>query len=232
MLSHKYPLPLCVALAAFTQGQPGQGQPGQGQPGQRPPTQRPPLFFRETWRETMETPVTQAFVSNPDLELKLYGPSGSDQRVPSEGGAPPHIFTGMCLQTCALALKRKDAYVDLTGLAKIRWVTKTSGFHLLRPIVKLADGTWLVGDHADGYTFDWHESEFFLSEVRWMKLNIERITPFGGWADNVDLSKVDEIGFTDMMPGGLHGTQRGTQSATAWSDVASIEVYGKPVQRQ
>jgi hypothetical protein len=194
--------------------------------------ERPPLFFREAWKETLEVPVTQEFVSNPNLELKLYGPSGSDQHVTSEGGSPPHIFTGMCMHTCGLALKNKDYYVDLTGLAKMRWVTKVSGFHLVRPMIKLADGTWLAGDHADGYLFDWHESEFFFSEVRWQRLNIDRITPFGGWADNVDLSKVDEIGFTDLMPGGLHGTVRGAQSATAWSDVAAIEVYGKPVKRE
>ena len=37
--------------------------------------------------------------------------------------------------------------MDLTGLAKVRWRTKQTGFHYLRPIIKLADGTWLVGDH-------------------------------------------------------------------------------------
>ena len=38
--------------------------------------------------------------------------------------------------------------VDLTGLARIKWVTKMSGLHQVRPIVKLADGTWLVGDRG------------------------------------------------------------------------------------
>jgi hypothetical protein len=46
-------------------------------------------------------------------------------------------------------------------------------------------------------------------ELRWQKLNIQKITPFGGWAEGVDLSKVDEIGFTDLMPGGGHGTHAG-----------------------
>jgi len=40
----------------------------------------------------------------------------------------------------------------------------------------------------------------------------------------VDLSKVDEIGFADLMPGSGHG-------AGGWVDVAQIEVYGKPVAR-
>ena len=50
---------------------------------------------------------------------------------------------------CALALRHRDNYVDLTGLAKIRWRTKQTGFHVIRPIVKLADGTWLVGDYGE-----------------------------------------------------------------------------------
>ena len=203
---------------------------------QQPPAapakpQRPTLLFREEWKQTLEVPLTQEFVSNPDLELKLYGPSAAEMRVTSEGASPPHTFSGMCPQTCAVALRYKGGFADLRGLAKMRWMTKTSGFHLVRPIIKLADGTWLVGDHAEGYEFDWHETEFYVSELRWQRLNIEKITPFGGWATGVDLSKVDEIGFTDLMPGGGHGAARGTQSATAWSDVARIEIYANAVAR-
>jgi hypothetical protein len=40
----------------------------------------------------------------------------------------------------------------------------------------------------------------------------------------VDLSKVDEIGFVDLMPGSGHG-QGG------WVDVAQVEVYGGSVPR-
>jgi hypothetical protein len=41
----------------------------------------------------------------------------------------------------------------------------------------------------------------------------------------VDLSRVDEIGFGDLTPGSGHGTG-------GYSDVAWIEVYGKPVKRE
>jgi hypothetical protein len=130
----------------------------------------------------------------------------------------------MCTSNCALALRDKNNYADLTGLAKIRWLTKVSGFHQIRPIVKLADGTWLVGDHTDGSIADWHESEFSISEVRWLRLDVDKVLTKGVWVDHPDLSKVDEIGFTDLMPGSGHG-QGG------WSDVARIEVYAKPVRR-
>jgi len=42
--------------------------------------------------------------------------------------------------------------------------------------------------------------------------------------DKPDLSKVDEIGFVDLVPGSGHGPG-------GWIDVATIEVFGKPVKR-
>ena len=42
----------------------------------------------------------------------------------------------------------------------------------LRPMLKLADGTWLVGDHADGSPLDWLQNDIALAEVRWLKLDI------------------------------------------------------------
>src|SRR6185295_10458104 len=60
-------------------------------------------------------------------------------------------------------------------LATIRWRTRVSGFHLLRPIVKLADGAWLVGDYATAQSTGWVESEIQLADVRWRNLNIESV---------------------------------------------------------
>ena len=100
----------------------------------------------------------------------------------------------------------------------LRWNTKVSGFHQIRPIVKLADGTWLVGDRTDGTVRDYLYTEFSFADVRWMKLDIARVVTTGTVLDKVDLSKVDEIGFVDLMPSSGHG-QGG------WSDVAQIEVF-------
>jgi hypothetical protein len=94
----------------------------------------------------------------------------------------------------------------------------------VRPIVKLADGTWLVGDHTDGSTVDWLTSEFSLAEVRWLRLDISSVVTKGNVVEKPDLTKVDEIGFADLIPGSGHGPG-------GWSDVAAIEVYGKPVKR-
>ncbi len=142
-------------------------------------------------------------MASANLELKLYGPAG--KQVQALGKAddpsnPPHIWTGLCTAPVAVALRDKDNYVDLTGLARIRWQTKVSGFHKVRPIVKLADGTWLVGDQADGSTVDWHDSEFSISEVRWLKLEVNKVVTTGNFVEHPDLSKVDEVGFADLMP--------------------------------
>ena len=46
---------------------------------------------------------------------------------------------------------------------------------MLRPLIKLADGTVLVGDHSDGYAPDWHTSEFALFDLRWRQLDPEKV---------------------------------------------------------
>ncbi len=188
---------------------------------------RPPVFLKEEWKQNAandEHPVSPASMGNPTLELKLYG---TERLVTGRGGDennPTHVWTGTCAGPCAVALRDKTNFADLSGLARIRWNTKTSGFHQVRPALKLADGTWVVGDRADGSTRDWLFTEFNLADVRWLRLDIERVVTTGNILPNVDLSKVDEIGFADLMPGSGHG-------AGGWVDVAQIEVYGKPVAR-
>jgi len=188
---------------------------------------RPPVFLKEEWKQNAandEHPVSQESIGNPNLELKLYG---KEILLTGRGGDennPTHVWTGTCAGPCAVALRDKTNFADLTGLARIRWNTKTSGFHQVRPALKLADGTWIVGDRADGSTRDWLFTEFNLADVRWLRLDIERVVTTGNILPNVDLSKVDEIGFADLMPGSGHG-------AGGWVDVAQIEVYGKPVAR-
>jgi hypothetical protein len=71
--------------------------------------------------------------------------------------------------------------------------------------------------------------------IRWIKLDPERAVtvppgPVAGnpntgiWVTNPDLSKIDEIGFADLMPGSGHG-QGG------YIQLGGIEVYGKTVAR-
>lgn len=219
---------LLIALLASALASAAPQEPARGRGAAPPRVTRPPLFFREEWKQTAaggEHPVNPAeALANPNLELKLYGKEVLLTGSASDENNPIHLWTGVCATPCAVALRDRNNYGDLTGLARIRWTTKVSGFHQVRPIVKLADGTWLVGDHADGSALDWLQSDFLLAEVRWLRLDIASVVTKGTIVDKPDLTKVDEIGFVDLMPGSGHGPG-------GWIDVAAIEVFGKPVKR-
>ena len=191
---------------------------------------RPPLFLSEPWQQIPgggENPVTPASLTASNVEMKLYGESGSEIQLTGADGNesnPTHVWTGLCTTPCGLTLRDKSRFADLTGLARIKWNTKTSGFHQIRPLLKLADGTMLVGDHTDGTTLDWLMSEFSVADVHWLVLDPERLVTTGNFVASPDLSRVDEIGFVDLMPASGHGPG-------GWSDVAQIEIYGNAVAR-
>jgi len=182
--------------------------------------ERPGLFFREDWKEIpAATPITQEHVAAADLILSLYGPGKANIRkshhdTPADD--PYYVWSGECEGNWAVSLRHKSTIVDLTGLAKIRWRTKQAGFRQLHIILKLAGGAWLVGDQVDGPSVDWRVREVNIGDIRWRRLDIETILE-SGWVEKPDLSRVDEVGFTDLMRGG--GTP-------ACSRVDWIEVYG------
>jgi hypothetical protein len=210
-----------ILFATLIQTQAAQAQP----PANRPPPEPPlPLLFKEVWKFT-PTPeavlLSQDMVSNPDLLVTLYGPVAPD--INSANGEP-HIWTGMCTPACGVTLKLKDSYIDLSGKAHVTWKSRTSGFHQIRPMVKLADGTTLVGDLADENTFEYRLVDFHLATVRWLVLDAATLTTKGTLLPEVDLSKVDEVGFVDLTPGSGHGFG-------GYSALGPIEVYGKAVPR-
>jgi hypothetical protein len=186
---------------------------------------RPSLFFREDWREIpAATPVTQGHVVNKDLILGLYGPGcdsikKSHHETPADD--PYYIWSGTCLGNWALTLKHNKSLVDLSGYAKIIWRSKQSGTRCLHILLKLADGTWLVSSQGEDLSKDWRIREFNIMDLSWYTLNIKTVIEVKP-VSNPDLSRVDEIGFTDLMTGGL---------SDACSRLDWIEVYGKPVKR-
>jgi len=164
------------------------------------------------------------------IQLAGYNQNPPPQKVAAGSPTdPPNLWTGVCQTAVAVTLRHKRNFVDLTGLARIRWVTRTSGFHVVRPVVKLADGTWLVGDSAEGAHSSnstlFLESEVAVANVRWLALDIARVVTRGqGWVEKPDLTKVDEVGFADLLPGSGHGWG-------GFINVARIEVYGRSVPR-
>jgi len=197
---------------------------------------RPALFFSESWQPLPTPPddhgawpASQGAVSNPNLELTLYGTSGKEIQLVAGPGTsnvvPNNLWTGTTTSPSAAALRDRRRFVDLSvPLAKIRWVVRTSGFHQAWPIVKLADGTWLAGDRPSALQADFNETEITPSDLRWLTLDIARVVTVGTWIEHPDLRKVDAIGFADLMPGSGHG-------AGGYINVGRLEVYGTPVPR-
>lgn len=230
---------LGLALSALAQ------QRGQNAPAPAPPPKTVSLVFRETFKgKAPGAPASRALTvqdaANPNLELKLYGPGanakpdhesglllneGADEAKPGE--LMSFIWTGVTEGNWVVTLKDKNNYLDLTGPAKIRWRVRPRSFHVLRPVIKLADGTMMVGDYGEIGSTYWRENEFFLVDIpRWRAMNpatadMGRDT---AWKTSVDLNRVDEIGFTDLSGGAGHGAEG--NSALDW-----IEVHGNPVKR-
>ncbi len=189
---------------------------------------RPGLFFREDFKEIpAEIPLNQKHILNPDVLLTTYGP-GRDSLKKSHHDTPIddpyYVWSGLCLDSWAVTLKHKDDYADLSSFAKIRWRSKQAGFHTLRVILKLADGRWLISDLFDGPSSDWRVCEFNIKDINWWLLDMERIKEVRPVSkDQLDLSKVDEVGFTDLMRGG---------ESNACSRLDWIEVYGSAISRK
>jgi hypothetical protein len=190
----------------------------------------PGLFFREDWnaKEPFEE-VDQGHVANADLLQSLWGPgkSGIKKRHHGTDADPYYIWSGACPANWALTLRHKTSYADLTGRSKIRWRTMETGFRRLHIILKLADGTWLVSEESTGASRDWKESEFLMVDLHWRKLDIENVIE-GFAVEKVDLSRVDEIGFTDLMRGmpSPPGSSSPASSRLDW-----IEVYAFSAKR-
>ena len=201
----------------------------------------PPLLFREVWQQPPHTGplndenrrITQQAVTNQDLELRLYGTDARNIQVTEHNGIPD-LWTGFTTSPVALTLRHKNAYLDLTGLTRMRWRTRTENLHLLHPVVKLADGKLLVGSQtfsspqrpmvgANTFSGNFVVSEVTFDDQRWFELDPERVV-VKLEVNNPDLSRVDEIGYVDLMPGGGHGT-------AGCSNVSWIEVYATPRKR-
>ena len=109
-------------------------QAQQGQPPAMDLRNQPPLFLREDWKKKAgltaneDHQLTQADVANPDLELKMYGDTANLLEIFQAPIDTVMVWTGHCTSNCAVALRDKNSYVDLSGLAKLRWRTRQSGF--------------------------------------------------------------------------------------------------------
>jgi hypothetical protein len=216
------------------------------QTNQGPEPKSAVLLFREDFKSGVpnDLPLTGDLLTNPNLELKLYGPGAKAGKDPQTGlrldneedAANPgqitsYVWSGMTLGNWAVMLKEKNNFLDLRGPARVRWRVRPRGLHVLHPVVKLTDGEMFVADYGEQSATYWRESEFYFTDiVRWRALDPNTVAEAPReagepiWRDTIELSKVDEIGFSDLMGGAGHNSQG--NSGVDW-----IEVYGNPVKR-
>ncbi|NBB51097.1 hypothetical protein GVN24_22720 [Rhizobium sp. CRIBSB] len=84
-------------------------------------------------------------------------------------------------------------------------------------MIRTADGSWYVSEEGNPESTYWIEREYILSNLRWRNLMMEdRPTNASNQREPVttrqpliptsaatpDLTRVVEVGFTDLMPGG------------------------------
>ncbi|MSR36003.1 MAG: hypothetical protein EXR95_05070 [Gemmatimonadetes bacterium] len=193
-----------------------------------------PLAIRADWRPAevpgRQEPLSQSRLAGDKLKLHMYGSYLPEGLLFSHQFAEqvPHVFNGLCQITCALLVSDKDNYVDLSGLGKVRLVSFINGLHQVRVVLRLGDGTMLMSDQVIGPSSDYRVSELVMRDIRWRRMNPERVVEDadGKWFEpgTADLSRVDQVGWTDMAPGISHGSG-------GYANVGWIEAYGVLVPR-
>jgi hypothetical protein len=219
-------LAVCASAAFAQQAPAGRGQAAAAS---RPAT-RPPLLFKEEWREPPvegeRNDVNQRFtpyvVANERIEAKLYGPDSHVIRAAQHEGRID-LWTGMTTSPAAVTLRDKRNYVDLTGLARLRWIVRTNAIHTLYPVVKLADGTMIVGTRGISTDGEFLQVEVAFGGMKWFKLDPAKVVVLSE-VMNPDLTKVDEVGLVTLAPGGGHGIAGSANFST-------VELFAKPVPR-
>ena len=213
---------IVVAFSLVACGAAAFAQPGQAA--------RPPLLFKEDWRlPKHDGPATDEntrfapdVVTNDRLEARLYGPGSAPVRAAEHEGRVD-LWNGLATSPVAVTLRDKRNYVDLTGLARLRWIVRTNAIHTLYPVVKLADGTLLVGSRAIATDGEFLEVEIAFGGLRWYKLDPQKLVVLTE-VKNPDLTRVDELGLASLQPGGGHGI-------AGSFNLSTVELFAKPVAR-
>src|SRR5438552_11343920 len=216
---------LAIVLLVF-----GAGGVVSSAPQQTAPAVRPPLLFREDWRlpkhegdaTDENTRFTPEVVTNERLEAKLYGTGSAPVRAAEHEGRID-LWTGLATSPVALTLRDRRNYLDLTGLARLRWIVRTNAIHTLYPVVKLADGTLAAGSHGITTDGEFLQVEVAFTGMKWFKLDPQKMIVLTE-VKTPDLSKVDEVGLASLAPGGGHGIA----GSANWS---TVELFAKGVPR-
>jgi hypothetical protein len=188
------------------------------------------MLFSESWRlpshageETDENMrVTPAVVTNPRLEMKLYGRDASVIRAAVHEGRID-LWNGMTSSPAAVTLRDQRNLLNLTEAARLRWIVRTNAIHFLHPVVKLADGRLLVGDRGITTHGEFLAVEIAFGGMRWYALDPVKVV-VQTEVTNPNLRTVDEVGLAMLTPAGGHGI-------AGSANLSTVELFAYPVPR-
>lgn len=208
----------------------GAGVPGMGS------SEVAPLLFEERWaRLPLAQPMTQENLSNQNLKLHLYGDVAGIRA--SNHDPEWYTYTGETRTNWALTVSDPANFWDLSRTGKVMLRTRNTGWRFTHVVIKTANGSFYASEEGSGESTSWMNVEYPLQDLHWRTLLMtdtptnasNRRKPDPGLVPIIpttkatpDLTKVDEVGFSDLMPGGwIPATTR----INAWA------VYGKKVPR-
>jgi len=183
----------------------------------------------------MYQPMVQASLKNQSLQLHIYGKADEIRKTahPTED----YTYTGETTTNWAITLSDPKHYWNLTADAKIRLKTRNSGFRITHAVIKTADGKYFVSEEGNPESTAWIERDYIFRDMTWRTLLMtdtpsnasnrrepdpKRVPIIPTTRATPDLSKVEEVGFSDLSEGGWIPS---TSRVQAW------EIWGKAVPR-
>jgi hypothetical protein len=181
----------------------------------------------------MSQPMVQDNLANKQLGLHIYGNANEIRKAfhPEED----YTYTGETVENWALTVSDRTLYWNLAGDGRVRFRTRNSGYRFLHVVIKTADGKYFVSEEGSGESTAWIETDYILSNLHWRNLlmtdtpsnasnrrqpNPKRTPIVATSIATPDLTKVDEVGFSDLMSGGW---------IPATSRVNAFWLYGRAV---
>jgi len=222
-----------IALAGGARAQNPAGQRGRGSLLNAEPAT---LLFHEAWtRAPLTQPMVQENLGNQHLTLHIYG--NPEQIRKAMHPADDYTYTGETTTNWAITVSDKRWLWDLSRTGKIRLKTQNTGYRFLHVVIKTADGKYFVSEEGSGESSVWIETDYVLSDLHWRNLLMtdtptnasnrrspdpKRVPIVATTKAVVDLTQVDEVGFSDLMAGGW---------IPATSRVSSFDLWGRTVKR-
>jgi hypothetical protein len=214
----------------------GRGASGGAGPAGMGSAEIAPLIFEEHWVNLPNAePITHEHLSNQNLSLHIYG--DSDHIRATQHPTEAYTYTGETITNWALTLSDPTNYYDLSGTGKVLLRTRNSGYRFTHIVIKTMDGKWFASEEGSPESSSWINREYALPDLHWRVLlmtdtpsnasnqrkpdpKLVPIIPME--TGHPDLNKVDEVGYSDLMPGGWIPS---TTRVNTWA------VYGKKVPR-